>query len=181
MPTAGQWLTELKFDGYRIVSHVDGERVQCFTRRGLDWTHRMPRVAPALASLGLRESWLDGELVAVDERGVPQFQRLQQALDPTSGEEPVLMVFDALQLLGADLRAKPQRERKRLLQQALAELPRAGLVRLVDSSTARARRCESRRAHRATKASSSRTRTPGTAPAATAPGSSSSAGASRSS
>jgi bifunctional non-homologous end joining protein LigD len=92
----------------------------------------MPAVAKALAGCGLRDSWLDGELVAVDERGLPQFQRLQQALDPGSGERPRLMVFDVLRLLGADLRGKPQRERKRLLQQALADLPRHGDVRLVD-------------------------------------------------
>jgi bifunctional non-homologous end joining protein LigD len=92
----------------------------------------MPRVAAALGAIGLRDSWLDGELIAVDERGMPQFQRLQQALDPASGEDPVLMVFDALRLYGADLRATPQRERKRLLQQALANLPRTGPVRLVD-------------------------------------------------
>ncbi|HET7203475.1 MAG TPA: DNA ligase D, partial [Steroidobacteraceae bacterium] len=147
VPTEGHWLTELKFDGYRIVSHVDGERVQCFTRGGHDWTHRVPRVAAVLAGLGLRESWLDGELIAVDARGVPQFQKLQQALDPRSGEEPLLMVFDALQLFGADLRAKRQRERKRLLQQALADLPRSGLVRLVDfvdgeSAALREQACE---------------------------------------
>ncbi|HET9693584.1 MAG TPA: DNA ligase D [Steroidobacteraceae bacterium] len=132
VPATGNWLTELKFDGYRILSHVDGERVHCYTRSGHDWTHRMPRVAAGLASLGLRDAWLDGELVATDEQGVPQFQKLQQALDPDSGAEPVLVLFDALQLLGADLREKPQRERKRLLQQVLASLPRSGVVRLAD-------------------------------------------------
>jgi bifunctional non-homologous end joining protein LigD len=147
VPTAGDWLTELKFDGYRIVASLDGERVHCFTRSGLDWTHRMPAVATALAQLGLRNSWLDGELVAVDDNGVPQFQRLQQALDPASGLVPIYMVFDAMRLLGADVRDKPQRERKRLLQQALASLPRTGCVRLVDyvdgeSEPLRAQACE---------------------------------------
>jgi bifunctional non-homologous end joining protein LigD len=147
VPTSGHWLTELKFDGYRILVHVDGETVHCYTRRGHDWTQRMPGVASTLAGCGLRDSWLDGELVALDERGMPQFQRLQQALDPESGEErPRLMVFDALQLFGADLRARPQRERKRLLQQALAKLPRQGEVRLVDyvdgdSAALRAQAC----------------------------------------
>jgi bifunctional non-homologous end joining protein LigD len=131
-PGTGHWLTELKFDGYRILAYVDGERARCFTRNGLDWTHRMPAVAAALCDTGLRKAWLDGELVAVDERGVPQFQRLQQALDPASREQPILMVFDALKLLGTDLRDKPQQERKRMLQQALAALPRGGIVRLTD-------------------------------------------------
>lgn len=147
VPTDGDWITELKFDGYRIVAHVDREHVRCFTRSGHDWTHRMPAVAAALAQLGLQDSWLDGELVAVDDDGMPQFQRLQQALDPASGQVPVFMVFDTLRLLGADLREKPQRERKRLLQQALASLPQAGCVRLVDfvdgeSEPLRAQACE---------------------------------------
>ena len=137
----------MKFDGYRIVAYVDGARVLCFSRSGLDWTHRMPAVAQALATLGLQDAWLDGELVAVDDRGVPQFQRLQQALDPANGEDPILMVFDVLQLMGADLRPKPLRERRRLLQQALASLPRDGAVRLVDliddaSPALRDRACE---------------------------------------
>jgi bifunctional non-homologous end joining protein LigD len=132
VPTAGRWLTELKFDGYRIVAYVDGDRVHCYTRSGHDWTHKMPRIAAALGELGLRDAWIDGELIAVDARGIPQFQKLQQALDPKSVEQPLLMVFDALQLYGADLRARPQRERKRLLQQALADLSRSGFVRLVD-------------------------------------------------
>jgi bifunctional non-homologous end joining protein LigD len=147
VPATGEWLTELKFDGYRIVAHVDRKRARCFTRSGHDWSHRMPAVVEALAGLALQDSWLDGELVAVDERGMPQFQRLQQALDPGTGEAPVLLVFDAMRLLGADLRDKPQRERKRLLQQALASLPREGSVRLVDfvddeSEALRAQACE---------------------------------------
>jgi bifunctional non-homologous end joining protein LigD len=147
VPTSGQWLTELKFDGYRIVAHVDGKQARCFTRSGHDWSHRMPAVAAALARLELQDSWLDGELVAVDDQGMPQFQRLQQALDPASGVAPTYMVFDAMRLLGADLRDKPQRERKRLLQQALSTLPRNGVVRLVDfvdgeSESLRAQACE---------------------------------------
>jgi len=132
VPAAGRWLTELKFDGYRIAAYVDGDHAQCFTRSGHDWTHRMPTVAAALRGIGLQDSWLDGELIAVDASGMPQFQKLQQALDPASGEPPVLMVFDAMRLLGADLRDKPQVERKRLLQQALASLPRSGPLRLVE-------------------------------------------------
>ncbi|MGI9245907.1 MAG: non-homologous end-joining DNA ligase, partial [Steroidobacteraceae bacterium] len=147
VPGAGPWLTELKFDGYRILAWLDGERVHCYTRNGLHWTRRMPDVAAALARLGLRDAWLDGELIATDERGIPQFQRLQQALDPKSDASPRYVVFDALRLFGADLRARPQRERKRLLQQALADLPRGDVVRLVDfvdgeSASLREQACE---------------------------------------
>ncbi len=146
VPASGHWLTELKFDGYRILAAVDGGHVQCFSRSGHDWTHRMPGVAEALRALALQDSWLDGELVAAGADGMPQFQKLQQALDPASGEQPILMVFDGPRLLGADLRDQPQLERKRLLQQALANLRRSGPVRLVDfvdgeSATLRQRVC----------------------------------------
>lgn len=147
VPTEGDWITELKFDGYRILAAVDRDSARCYTRSGLDWSHRMPAVTAALAQLGLQDAWLDGEIVAVDEHGMPQFQRLQQALDPANGIAPRYMVFDALRLLGADLRDKPQRERKRLLQQALASLPHGGCIRLVDfvdgeSESLRAQACE---------------------------------------
>jgi bifunctional non-homologous end joining protein LigD len=132
-PQAGHWVTELKFDGYRILAYVDGERVHCFSRSGLDWTHRMPGVAQALARLGLQDTWLDGELVAVNEKGVPQFQRLQQSLDPRRGNvAPMFMVFDLLQREGADQRTRQLRERKYLLQQTLTSLDQAGPVRLVE-------------------------------------------------
>jgi bifunctional non-homologous end joining protein LigD len=147
VPADGDWITELKFDGYRIVTHVDREHVHCFSRNGHDWSHRMSSVTAVLAQLGLQDSWLDGELVAADENGMPQFQRLQQALDPASGIAPVYMVFDAMRLLGADVRDKPQRERKRLLQQTLASLPRDACVRIVDfvdgeSEPLRAQACD---------------------------------------
>ncbi len=56
VPRGGRWLTELKFDGYRIVSYVDGARVHCYTRSGQDWTHKMPAVAATLAQLGLHDT-----------------------------------------------------------------------------------------------------------------------------
>jgi bifunctional non-homologous end joining protein LigD len=59
-PSAGEWLTEIKFDGYRILAYADGDRVHCFSRSGLDWTHRMPAVARSLAGLRLHDTWLDG-------------------------------------------------------------------------------------------------------------------------
>jgi bifunctional non-homologous end joining protein LigD len=147
-PDAGSWLTELKFDGYRLLAGVEGATARCYTRSGLDWSARLPAVVEALAGLGLRDSWLDGELVAVDAAGVPRFELLQQALDTRKAGGPVAyMVFDAPRLLGADLRERPLRDRRRLLQRALAQLPRDGVVRLVDfvdgdSAVLRERACD---------------------------------------
>ncbi|WP_275672298.1 DNA polymerase ligase N-terminal domain-containing protein, partial [Pseudomonas tohonis] len=72
----GDWLYEIKFDGYRIMARIDDGAVRLFTRNGHDWTSKMPRQAEALASLGLESAWLDGEVIVANEDGVPDFQAL---------------------------------------------------------------------------------------------------------
>ena len=62
-PDADQWTYELKFDGYRVLTRVEGAKVQLITRNGNDWTHKLPELAKALRALKLRSAWLDGELV----------------------------------------------------------------------------------------------------------------------
>ncbi|KAF1045527.1 DNA polymerase ligase N-terminal domain-containing protein [Xylophilus sp.] len=78
---AQDWLYELKFDGYRLLARRDGSQVQLITRNGHDWTHRLPALAREVARLPLRCGWLDGEIVVQDERGAPDFQRLQNAFE----------------------------------------------------------------------------------------------------
>jgi bifunctional non-homologous end joining protein LigD len=117
-PQGPQWLYELKLDGYRLLARVDGGNVRIVTRNGRDWTDRVPRLRAALAQLGLRGSWLDGELVATDESGHSSFQKLQQTIG-TSDESLTYHVFDAPFLDGRDLRASPTRERKARLERAL--------------------------------------------------------------
>ena len=81
-PRAGQpgraasarWAYELKLDGYRLMSRIEDGRVRLLTRNGHDWTERLPHLEKALAGLGLQRSWLDGELVVLDEKGRPDFQ-----------------------------------------------------------------------------------------------------------
>ncbi len=76
----GQWRYEVKFDGYRIMARIDHDEVKLFTRNGHDWTHKLPGQAEALAALHLESAWLDGEMVVVDEEGVPDFQALRKCL-----------------------------------------------------------------------------------------------------
>ena len=66
-PTSGDWLYELKFDGYRLLTAVAGPEVRCYTRSGLDWTARFGPIVRRLATLGLGPTLLDGEVVAVRE------------------------------------------------------------------------------------------------------------------
>lgn len=118
VPVGEEWLHELKFDGYRLLAWVDGKSVRLVTRRGQDWTDRFAQTAEAIAAMGLSGSILDGELVALDEHGVSQFQKLQNWLKNNRTGELVYYVFDAPFLLGYDLRGVPLLKRK----QALAKL-----------------------------------------------------------
>ena len=51
VPTGAQWAYEIKHDGFRFICRRDGDRVRVFSRRGHDWTDRVPLIAEALAAL----------------------------------------------------------------------------------------------------------------------------------
>ena len=93
--------------------------MQLFSRNGLDWTHRFPAVAEALAGLPAAGTWLDGEAVVFDERGVSDFGALQRALKEGRPEDVAYVVFDLLFEDGEDLRELPLAERKRRLERLL--------------------------------------------------------------
>jgi bifunctional non-homologous end joining protein LigD len=118
-PPPGNWWYEIKYDGYRILSRVINGDVRLFTRNGHDWTKKLPKQAAALARLKLADSWLDGELVALNEAGLPDFQLLQNAFDIGRSFDLVYYLFDAPYLNGCDLRHLPLEQRRAALQQAL--------------------------------------------------------------
>ena len=122
-PTSGAWSWEIKFDGYRLLARIDGRRVKLLTRGGHDWSHRMPALVQALQGLQVKSAWLDGEIVVMGERGTPQFNALQKAFDHSRTEAIEYFLFDLPYLEGWDLRAVPLVQRRRLLQQLLAEHP----------------------------------------------------------
>ena len=117
-PAGGDWLHEIKYDGYRIAARVD-DVVQLFSRNGLDWTHRFPAVAEALSGLPASGTWLDGEAVVFDERGVSDFGALQRALKEGRPNDVTYVAFDLLFDDGEDLRELPLTERKRRLERLL--------------------------------------------------------------
>ena len=123
-PTGSGWSTELKADGYRIVAlKADGE-VRLISRRTNDWTAEFRDIARAVAALNPRELVLDGEVCAVDERGVPSFELLQNR-----GSRPsrlVYIVFDVLHRDGEDLRPRSLEERRVVLAQVLGSLDANG-------------------------------------------------------
>jgi bifunctional non-homologous end joining protein LigD len=64
-PEGPEWLHEIKYDGYRMHARLDRGAVRLLTRTGLDWSHKYPAIAVAVASLPARQAYLDGELCGV--------------------------------------------------------------------------------------------------------------------
>jgi bifunctional non-homologous end joining protein LigD len=114
-PEDGDWLVEIKFDGYRLLISVEDGAVRIMTRNGHDWTDRLPALARAVAALDVQAALLDGELVALDQEGLSSFPALQAALAAGRDQTLNFYVFDLLHLNGWDLRPCPLSERKRVL------------------------------------------------------------------
>lgn len=116
----GDWHYEIKFDGYRILARILKGEVRLFTRNGHDWTERLPRQAKALQALKLKDSWLDGEVVSLNDDGLPDFQALQNAFDIGRSLDIVYYLFDAPFLEGRDQREEPLETRRAALESALS-------------------------------------------------------------
>ena len=113
-PNGDQWLHELKFDGYRMLCHLNGAQVRFWSRNEKDWTHKFPRLAKAIKEFPATKAILDGEVVAVDAKGRASFQKLQQAMK--SGDAGfVFHIFDLVYIDGVNLTRTPLLERKKLL------------------------------------------------------------------
>jgi bifunctional non-homologous end joining protein LigD len=123
-PDGTNWVHEIKFDGYRMQMRVAGGEARLRTRKGLDWTDRFSRIAGAGAKLP--DCIIDGEIVAIDQDGTPDFAGLQAALSDRKTDDLVFFVFDALFARGEDLRALPLAERKRRLSALFERLDAAG-------------------------------------------------------
>jgi bifunctional non-homologous end joining protein LigD len=119
-PPAGDWLYEIKFDGYRMLARIKDGQVNLFTRNGKDWTNRLPHQKKALEALKLGDSWLDGEVVVLNDDGLPNFQALQNAFDLNNNQDIIFYLFDAPFLNGEDLRDQPVEERRTKLEEIVS-------------------------------------------------------------
>jgi ATP-dependent DNA ligase len=119
-PDGDQWLHEIKYDGYRMHARLDRGAVKLLTRTGLDWTHKYPAIAKAVAALDARQAYLDGELCGVGPDGTTPFNIVQLASDSGNAAALVFFLFDLLYLDGEDLRPRPLIERKQRLNALLA-------------------------------------------------------------
>jgi bifunctional non-homologous end joining protein LigD len=109
------WISEIKFDGYRLLCWIDHGKVRVVTRNGLDWTDRLPAVAREVGKLNVDAALVDGELVAVGKDGASSFPALQAALSAGRDATLNLYLFDLLHLDGWDLRPCRLLDRKQVL------------------------------------------------------------------
>jgi len=119
VPQGDEWLHEIKFDGYRILCRIDNKHARFLTREAQDWTGRFGALVEAAQGLPLRQAFLDGEVVALEENGTTNFQLLQNSIKQNNTATLVYFVFDLLYLDGSDLTRSPLRERKKILEQIL--------------------------------------------------------------
>src|SRR5690554_81356 len=133
VPTQGEWLHEIKLDGYRLLARIDRDDIRLTTRNGKDWTQRFPEIARALATLPITTARLDGEVVALGEDGISRFGQLQEALSNERTAALVYFLFDLPYFEGHDLEEVPLSERKRTLKALLdATDTRTGIIRYCD-------------------------------------------------
>ena len=123
----GDWLHEIKFDGYRLIAAVADGNVTLYTRTGLDWTSRFRELAESLADLE-GSAMLDGEAVVLKPDGVSDFSALQARLAGDSDRDLTFFAFDLLERNGKDMRPLKLIERKAALETALMELKSKRIV-----------------------------------------------------
>ena len=136
----GEWSYEPKFDGFRCVAFACGERVMLQSRQQRSLTRYFPEIAAAVGALDV-DVVLDGELVLWRD-GRLDFAALQQRLHPAASRADALarsmpvsyVIFDLLEVAGADLRRRPYLERRACLEDLLGRQVPHGLVLMPASS-----------------------------------------------
>ncbi|MBR1003677.1 bifunctional non-homologous end joining protein LigD [Bradyrhizobium japonicum] len=113
-PVGEDWIHEIKYDGYRIQLHLDGDTNKAFTRNGHDWIKRFSVIVGAFDLP--YQAIIDGEVVVIHE-GRTNFSELQAELAGGRQDRLLYYAFDLLWLDGKDLRKTSQLARKELLKE----------------------------------------------------------------
>src|SRR3954449_12258388 len=117
VPSGNSWIHEIKYDGYRLLISVGDGVATAWTRKGLDWSDKFKALVKAATRLAAG-CLIDGEAVALDEKGRPSFQLLQSTLKG-GGAQLAFYAFDLLIDRGEDIRKLPNIERKERLASLL--------------------------------------------------------------
>ncbi len=128
-PIGGDWVHEIKFDGYRIQARIDGKSVRLLTRNGLDWSDRFGTLPRLLREFHDGEAIIDGELVVDDAEGHSNFSALADALKSGKSEKFILHCFDLLYLDGFNLLNATLGDRKAALEKLFARRSKTGQIR----------------------------------------------------
>ena len=120
-PAGAGWAHEIKFDGYRMQLRTVGGKSTLLSRKGLDWSAKFPEIVASGAKLA--DGIIDGEVVALDHTGAPDFAALQAAISDAKTKNLVFFAFDQLFTETDDLRSLPLGERKTILEAHLTDCP----------------------------------------------------------
>lgn len=122
-PRDGEWVYELKYDGYRIIAYVENGNARLLSRNGNDYTERFRDVAHSLIRLSAgRPMVLDGEMVITDDNGRSDFGALQRHIKHPD-EKPTYIIFDLLAYGGEDMRGQALTARKAKLKELMKKAP----------------------------------------------------------
>ena len=113
------WIFEVKWDGYRAVGEVGRNSVSLYSRNGLSFLGLYPKVADELKKIG-DEVVLDGEIVVLNKRGKPDFQKLQQ-YDHNPSLTIQYYVFDCLAYKGKSIVHLPLIDRKKIAEKLVGK------------------------------------------------------------
>ncbi|HEX7902704.1 MAG TPA: DNA ligase D [Chitinophagaceae bacterium] len=111
------WLYEIKWDGYRAIAALKNGTLDFYSRNGIDFKGRFPSIAQALLKIK-HDVILDGEIVLLNEKNLPDFQKLQH-YENHLNYPLVYYVFDILNLDGKDTMQLPLTDRKKLVKKLL--------------------------------------------------------------
>jgi bifunctional non-homologous end joining protein LigD len=113
------WVYEEKVDGWRVLAYKDAAGVRLMSRNARDLTRRFPELVAAVAELEVPTLLLDGEIAVFDHRLLSRFEWLRGRPKDEPATPPMLIAFDCLYARGKDLRERPLRVRRNVLEALL--------------------------------------------------------------
>jgi bifunctional non-homologous end joining protein LigD len=122
-PTSGDWIYELKFDGFRALGLKSDGNVELLSRNNKSLNEKFASVAESISELPCGDAIIDGEIVALDSEGRSSFQLLQAYAMEGKRTPLYFYAFDLLRLEGEDLRKMPLEERKKRLAALIEAAP----------------------------------------------------------
>jgi bifunctional non-homologous end joining protein LigD len=111
------WVYEEKVDGWRVLAYKNADGVRLISRNGRELTRRLSELAAAVADLEPSTLVLDGEIAVFDRQLVSHFEWLRRRPKDETTTPPLLMAFDCLYARGKDLRKRPLRVRRNVLEE----------------------------------------------------------------